>query len=467
MEGLQKALIAQERWKPLSPLAKKAKTLVQLEFQDLRKAKELRNQRLQRFLAFCKKQVPFYQGLSEALLNAPTTLDHLQDYPLLSKEALRNQREGLISQSLPEGHSITGYIQSSGTTGMPVKVLQTNWSTMAFSLLKQREYRWFGIDPRGTLGILRLPTQLPKDINDQPLGLGSTLKGKGWPNVGKHFETGPFLAYSVFNDVEEQAKWLTRMDPEYLLAYSETLEHLAFAFDGAFPGEKLKALQVISETLTPDMRERIGRVFNRPLHQNYGLNELGLVASKCPEGGRYHVHSEFYEVEIIKEDGSKAQPGEQGKIVVSGLGFLGMPLLRYDTDDLAIATDQNCPCGRTLPCFGEVVGRYSRIAHLPKGTLEKVGVLRRAITECPQPLLAPLRRFQVEQKSEKQFVLRLLALEPLPKEVGSYFLSLWNKEAPGDELQVIQVKDLQAGPNGKFQDFISCFFPSIQMRNRE
>ncbi len=54
------------------------------------------------------------------------------------------------------------------------------------------------------------------------------------------------------------------------------------------------------------MRTHIERSFGVPAHQNYGLNEVGLVAARC-EAGRYHVHAENCHVEIIGEDGRPAR----------------------------------------------------------------------------------------------------------------------------------------------------------------
>ena len=103
------------------------------------------------------------------------------------------------------------------------------------------------------------------------------------------------------------------------------------------------------------MREHIERSFGCPIHQNYGLNEIGLVATRC-DAGRYHVHSEHCIVEIVGPDGRSVAPGETGRLIVTGLNNWAMPLLRYDADDLGTAVEGPCPCGRTLPSFGDVVG---------------------------------------------------------------------------------------------------------------
>ena len=40
-------------------------------------------------------------------------------------------------------------------------------------------------------------------------------------------------------------------------------------------------------------------------------------------------------------------------------------MIRYDTGDLALAVEEPCACGRTLPLMGRVAGRAARVAGGP------------------------------------------------------------------------------------------------------
>ena len=44
-----------------------------------------------------------------------------------------------------------------------------------------------------------------------------------------------------------------------------------------------------------------------------------------------------------------------------------MPLLRYDTGDLAVPLETPCPCGRALPAVREVQGRFDDLLVTPSG----------------------------------------------------------------------------------------------------
>ena len=452
----------QEKWQSRagSDIGGKAWSLMNAEYADRAQKQLACQEKLAKYFKFIARYVPYYrERLDERLNSHEDVLDYLSRCPILTKSLLHDHGKFLVAEHLPKGHKVVGRTSSSGTTGKPSIVLTTQLHRLCFSLLKQREYRWFGMDPSGTLGVIRLPSHLPT-INGKNLEPGQTIKSS-WPSVGHLFKTGAFYGYSVLSSIDKQKKWLEAIDPNYLLAYAESLEHLAFHYGKESYQGKLRSLQSISETLTLDMKNRISRVFSAPIYQNYGLNELGLVATKCPEGGRYHVHDEFFHVEIINERGERCRPGDSGKILVTGMVNLAMPLLRYDTDDIAVATDQNCPCGRTSFCFGEVLGRYSRIALLPEGTLGTVGVLRDALASCPGDIGNDILKFQIHQKSEKEFHLRLkLRLGQLDK-LNYYFQAAWSRSpsSQGKVLFVVRVEDLIAGENGKFQDFTSVFQP--------
>jgi len=457
---LQEQLIRQSLWQPRSHVQAgyQHEALVHNEFSDIDKRQQEQLDRLCGVIDFCRQYVPYYrQHLNKEPL---TDLTELQQLPVLSKLQLQQAAEKLKAERLPRGHQVTGVRQSSGTTGVPTRVLHTQVSDEVFATIKQREYRWFNFNPEHTLAAIRLPGQLPPTSNGE-LKTDETMRRPGWPNVSRYFHTGAFLGFSVLNPVEVQLQWLQEHNPHYLMAYAESLEHLAFAQSGTFAGNRLQALLSIAETLTKDMRTRINDAFARPVHQNYGLNELGVVASRCPEGGRYHVHSEYYHVEIVDQDGQHCIPGQSGRILVTSLSNPAMPLLRYDTDDLAVATDQQCPCGRTLPCFGEILGRYSRIAYLPEGTLGHVGVIRDLLAALPHDQSEFLRKFQIYQNRQGALELRIVGTRPFDTAFFDHFEAGWKTQALPDAppFSLRQLDRLSPSAGGKFQDFISDFVP--------
>ncbi|MGD1879901.1 MAG: phenylacetate--CoA ligase family protein [Kiloniellaceae bacterium] len=465
--SLESEIAEQRRWR-LRPAFQKLTvfdSLVRNEFLSSQQHGAMESALLQPVIAFAVARVPFYRELFARLgLRAAdiASAADLVKLPLLSKIDLVRQGRRLQAEQLPQGEKIFGPFLSSGTTGRPAKVLHTHRSNSMFTFLGQRQIRWLRWDPMARTAEIRLPSQLPGLAEGRQVDVGETCRRDGWRYMGSFFETGPYCGFSVFNPVEAQVEWLRHEQPTYLTGYSETLEQLALAARGGKCPTSLRGLRAISEQLTEGMRRRIAGVFGAPVAQNYGLNEIGLVAGMC-EAGRYHVHSEHCIVEIVDQDGKPCAPGQSGRIVVTALKNLAMPLLRYDTDDVAEVPEGPCPCGRILPSFGKVVGRYSRIAYLPEGTLGYVGALRTVLEEMPEELLHDLRQFQVHQFRDGRFELRLRTTATLPPEVGTRVDAAWRAATGGRDLplKIVEVDEIARPPGGKYQDFTSDFMPAM------
>jgi phenylacetate-CoA ligase len=423
--------------------------------------------RLRRLLRICASHVPYYRehfaqlGLDP---EAPDPFETLSHFPVLRKEEVHEHAEALTAEEFPEPRDrIASHTVSSGTTGRPTRVSHSARSWRMFGVLKQREYRWFRFDPAEKLVSIRLASQLSRKPDGSRLADGEVLRSPAWSHVGTAFATGPHLHYNVTNPVDDQLRFLRAQRPRHLIGYPESLEHLAFAAAPERPAESIQSMLAVSEQLTPGMRRHVARSFGAPIQQNYGLNEIGLVAVRC-EAGRYHVHTEHCHVEILDDAGKHVEPGKTGRIIVTSLTNTAMPLLRYDTGDLAQAVDADCSCGRTLPAFGDVVGRYSRIAFLPEGTLGLVGSLSAAVEEMPAEHAHGLRRIQIHQYRDNRFELRVAATGPLPPAFAQTVHAAWAQASvTGDyPLEIVQVAEIPRPPGGKFQVFTSDFMPALK-----
>jgi len=465
MTTLADERVEQERWHrvAVSKLGPVIDSLMTNEFVEPELLKRWNEGMLLSILRHAESEIPYYRDLFAARRVAPAELAQeggLAALPLLTKNDIYEQAERLRTDTVKKPGEADFVTTTSGTTGRPTRVYHTQFYSWFFTVLKQREYRWFRFDPAGKLMSLRLASQLPKLVGIGDLPDGRPMQLRAWPQMENHFRTGPFFGFSITNPMPAQIALLRYLQPDYLVTYSESLEHLAYTCGDENPCESLKGLLAISEQLTPAMRRRIEKSFNAPIRQNYGLNEVGLVAASC-EAGRYHVHVENCVVELLDESGAPQKPGRAGRIVVTALRNRRMPLIRYDTDDLAEVVAGDCPCGRTLPAFGAIMGRYSRIAYLPEGTLGRVGAIRAALEEMPAALSRNLRKFQVHQYKNNSFELRLGVAAPLPRGFAESVQAAWDASVPKDAapLAIVEVADIPRTPGGKFQDFTSDFVP--------
>jgi phenylacetate-CoA ligase len=414
---------------------------------------------------FARERVPRCRELFDRIRLTEADLggtEWMTRLPLLTRADLRSGGRSLLASPYPGEHGPPLGKQTSGSTGQPVRILHTSYSARLMGLLKQREYRWFRFDPEARFGSVRPARDLPRTSSGEPLKDGQGCRLPHWPLVGRYFETGGFVGLPSTSPLAVQQEWLARERPAYLLCQSSDLEHLALALQAGPPPEWVRGIEAISQDMTPAMRARIERVFGVPVQENYGLNEIGLVATRCPEAGRFHVHPEIAFVEILDDDGKRRGPGEPGRLVVTGIANLAMPLFRYDTGDIAAPGEGPCPCGRTTPTFVGLQGRYRRRAFLPPGTWTRWTGLQRVLSDLPQELSRPLRQYQLHQFRDGRFELRLVIADALPDAFVERVQAAWRAIAdpPHPALHLRVVETIEKPPGGKFQNFTSELMPA-------
>lgn len=470
MTTLDRERLVQRAWR-LRPdrqnLAPTFEQLVDNEFLTPVKQQQLLNKRVENLLAFCAKQVPYYQSKWSELGIKTSSLrevDDLQRLPILVKQDVKLNSDALQPVQPPRGHEAYVNLRSSGTTGEPLVVAHSRPSRLAFSAFKQRYLRWFGFDPMANYGAIRPASDLPRKPGGQIMGLGETWSADHWPLVGTLFYTGRYRAFDDLNPPEAKLSWLHHHRPDYLLGQAASLEQMAVAGEGRNPFQGIRAFESISQQLLPEMAQRISKVFAAPVYQNYGLNEAGIVAARCPEAGNYHFNAENYAVEIVDAKGTPCAAGERGRLLVTTLGNFAMPLVRYDTDDLAEVAHGPCPCGRTLPHFSDLFGRYRRTACLPEGTWDYWVTFQRGLNRLQPAALNGLLQYQLHHHRDNSFTLRLVLGETFPVEqLENRIRSFWGEHLKEQRasLQIAVVDGIERAQGTKYQNFISDYFPDI------
>lgn len=94
---------------------------------------------------------------------------------------------------------------------------------------------------------------------------------------------------------------------------------------------------------------------------HHGMTEIGPVSYECPvRRGVLHVMEAGFIGEVIDPASGRATPpGEPGELVLTNLGRLGSPLLRYRSGDLVRRAKQDrCECGSyEIALEGGILGR--------------------------------------------------------------------------------------------------------------
>jgi phenylacetate-coenzyme A ligase PaaK-like adenylate-forming protein len=426
------------------------------EFEDYQLRQQRIHLRLGRLLEFCQQHVPYYRKLlagKATAITAEQSLSLLSQLPVMDRAALQGAYSQLRAEQLPSGERLGGLTETSGSTGQPVKVLHSLSSLRFFSFLKQREYRWWGVDPMSRLAIVRGFEDLPL-VDNQPLAPGVNLPMGGWPQLSLFFQTGPAVAMSDVTQMEVIVDWLGEYQPSMLLGMAAVLECIALA-----AGDKLLAVDrvlSISQQLPLPMEQLIAQNLSASVSENYGCNEIGLIASRCPVSHRFHIHVEHALVEILNDDDSPCAEGESGRLVVTGLNNPAMPLLRYDTGDYARRLGHRCECGRTLPSFDQLFGRYRRLAHLPSNTWRYWDSVLKPLADSKGAGVHVVRQYQLQQRTEHHYLLRLVLSGAMDNSLEARIQQSWREvdTAEAAKLDIIVVDKIER-TGKKVQDFIS------------
>jgi phenylacetate-CoA ligase len=402
-------------------------------------------------LEHCERHVPYYRELLGKLGLRPNSFQSLADFrriPVLARHIYQEQFPGFQAEALPPGTVLTSKLRTSGTSGMPIEVWQTNLVNLWWFAFQLRDFQWCGFDLRGSMAAIR-------SLGGSDMERRALLDGVALPCWSQQLqsvvENGPAFAMDIHQEPRKQLDWLFHVKPNYLLSYPPNLEFLASlrAEKGSrWPG--LRAIQSIGETLTDDVRQRIEAGFGVPVYNTYSCVEAGYLASPCPEGHGLHVHAENVLLEVLDDLGEPCQPGQSGRVIVTTLHNFLTPFVRYEILDSACLGESPCPCGRGSPLLTEVQGKRRPQFRLADGRRKDSGFLVRQLRK-----LESYHQHQIIQKAVDHLLVRLVPGKD------------WNEKHAGQVAGWIQeyfegpvrtdietVERLETTAAGKFRDVI-------------
>lgn len=206
---------------------------------------------------------------------------------------------------------------------------------------------------------------------------------------------------------------LNRFQPKWIQGYPSAVSLLASFITRTGYGLKYKVevITLSSENVTEHQREQIKKAFSIYPNQTYGQTEAVAYFSDCIPGDIY-VIEDYSGVEFVQMD--------DGETHIVGTGFWNkaMPLIRYDTHD--IANCEETAYGRKVV---SIDGRQEDYISTPEGS--KIGRLDHIFKNAGHVIEA-----QIIQKSN--YEVRILIVKS----------SVYNKE---DEREIRQLIDERFG----------------------
>jgi phenylacetate-CoA ligase len=370
--------------------------------------------------------------------------------PILAQADVTSHADSLRAKAIPKEHGRIFRYQSSGTTGSSTAYYRSELADLAVTCGQHRHLAARNIDWSRDLALIRAFDPALTRFRrrpDEPLRKDSW--GPGWLAPEN---LGIVHRLSVFTPIEEQLDWLARLGPVYLNTFpSNALALARHVRKNPQTTPKLLAILTAGEPITADVRREVATHLNCPCHDLISNAEFGIMASQCPAGEDYHLQSELVRIELLDQRNRAVKPGQWGRVVITPLYNFAMPLIRFDTGDLAELKAGGCNCGRQHPRIGPVYGRPSNLRRIGKWAWIRPD-LRSEEIEAHFPGC----RWQVVQTSARKAELRYMRLtqNAMVDEAGALGYA---REAlrPGISVIVREVAALGAGASGKFPCFVS------------
>ena len=212
--------------------------------------------------------------------------------------------------------------------------------------------------------------------------------------------------------------------------YASTIAGMAAAVLDAgrtLPGPRL--IVTMAEPLWPAWRRDIAAAFGSTVIEEYGCNDGGITAYRCPADNLHMADHQSY-VEVIDETGRRCEPGEGGELVITNFHARHMPFIRYRSGDTAILGPRRCPCGQPGETLSAVTGRSGDFVQLPDGT-----ELVPAAFFIPFNQVKGVRRWQMVQPDTESLIIRIEARPSWNDDERDTIVN-WVRERTGGRLRI-------------------------------
>lgn len=402
---------------------------------------ELQSQKLQALIQHAYQNVPYYREVFDRLHLKPDDIRKpadLQKLPLLGKQEIRQNPDAMFARNADR--TKMNVMATSGTTGSPLKVYVTSHNAATERALNLRMRHWGGWHPNDKRATLSGYSVVPQGPQKLPL----------WRyDLPEHrLFLSPY--HMTEQNMGEYIKKLRAFKPKIIESYPSYLSFLALHLERVGEFLPVEAVFTSSETLFPHQRQVIEERFQTRVFDWYGLTERAASAAQCELGDGYHVNAEKIIIEIVREDGTVAAPGEYGEIAGTNLEEYGMPLIRYRSGDMSAMRAEPCGCGRALPLIEQIQTRVDDIITTTDGRLIN-----------PAPLAGLFRsetiqRGRIIQEETDRFIVQIVAGDGFSKAETTPIVDGVRRVVGADaRVSVEMVDDIPCKANGKYPFVVS------------
>lgn len=405
------------------------------------KLKELQIKKLRILIRHVYENVPYYHKIFQSLALNPSdinTINDLSKLPILTKEDIKKNFEDLKAKNFKKFHS--RFISTSGSTGEPLGLYIDEDKFKITGAFNSRHLSWIGYEQWQKRAFIRY-------------SIRSLHKG----GVKESFRR--FFSYKD-NILELQIDRVSGNEAEILEKLQEfkpeviTSTPSAFFFLAMYMREKKinnlqpRAIVTTSEILFSSQRRIIEEQFKCRVFDCYWSSEFVAMAHECSEGN-LHLDTEYGIIEFLNSKGERVNPGDKGFVVATQFDNFAMPLIRYNTGDIAVLSPRICPCGRKLPLIFSLEGRREETVVTKNGN----------IIERLDPgfgHILGVKLCQIVQKQKGQIIVKVVKNSDYSETSRIKLIETLQKQIDGEmEIEIEFVPDIYPTKTGKYQFLIT------------
>jgi len=319
------------------------------KFKTRKKEIGYQDKNLRKIIRYSYNNIPYYKELFDSLNLKPSdikTKEDLKKLPVLTKATIKKN----ITKFYPNNKYSKKYMNGStgGSTGAPLKyrVSEESYSMGVALLYRGWSRANYKLGDRVAIiaggSLVSKENSLKKRLQDYLLNF-------------RHYSSYGMDDELILSYAEDMIKW----KPKFIRGYATSVFKLAIIvkknnLENKF---KLKAIFTTAEMLSQKHREVITNVFGVEVYDQYGLNDGGVSAYEC-KYHNMHIDVERAILESVDKNGKNIF-NEDGKILATTLIDKAMPLIRYETGDLGVITEEFCRCGSESLLLKELKGRVT------------------------------------------------------------------------------------------------------------
>ncbi|WP_102343363.1 phenylacetate--CoA ligase family protein [Galactobacillus timonensis] len=409
---------------------------------------EIQQKLIQRTLRYATENVPYYSSFCS---HGNSSLE-LSSFPVVDKQLIRKNPDLFTSRK--KDHILYHEALTGGTTGEPFRFLLSNAADGFYQikLWKRCGYK------RGQRILAMDGTVLTTE--QQQRGDFGGVRKPSRVYMSDQLPYGGFFLSSLYYTDENSKKYLELFQqaaPDFIRGYPSFVylfgqyiisQHVTLK-------KPIRCIELTSEAWYEYQIDLIKEAYQCDhIVFQYGHSECSVFGYTFDNTYAYKTEPLYGYTEVLKEDGSPAEPGETGEIIVTSFYNDVMPFIRYRTGDYAVVgKPQN---GEQI--LTKILGRKQDYLYDPEGTpLALTGLI-------PGHEFTPynhIEKWQLEQSIPGTVEIRIIKREGYSHSDEDYIIRFF-KENGNIDASISYVDEIPLTSRGKSLLLIQHISPQAE-----